>query len=782
MDEKFSPIEIIRSGRWHSALFGTYVLSLSFFEATLLPTLRQAGVRSIVILADIDGIAGALGEAGAREVGRTYELRPIKVRDGVFHPKFMLLDGSDGPSAVIGSGNLTFGGWGHNLELCEVLRPGHSGTALQDLADFTEELSLTDRVSGVDAGAVEIWTNRLRSIAPSGSARVLHNVTTPIATLLVGQAAELGEAKRLTVASPYYGSASAVEALASALGDPAVEVHVHDGDRLPMNGHHFPFDASGIGDPVVIDFLSPESRGPLHAKLIEIECDLSTLLMTGSVNASVPALSEARNVELAVLRLVDGTLERKPAQVPVPIPVQFTETHEALKFGILQATLLGAALTGSILTKVTPGPWQAEFDHDGVLHDLGEIEVAADGSFEGEITIAGASYGRRRSTLVLRRGDDQVRGFVSFPDAIELNNRWGVAIGPMIRIAGGSDDDDDLAGILEYFASNPMETASAWRGPRTAPAPKVSNGRLISLSELEVREARDDHSHGQGYWADASRGALDRILAALRIRFSGPSIRRRGATDNHEEIEDADVGDEDRGSKRVIAAFEALLEVLEERIPLDPVVELLRAGEIAGFVLLRNPEPLRIGEFALWWTNQAMAHLETDQLEEAISTMAAGMLMLDGMADGGAGRVRGRIARVFSDVEKGIELALSIEAGSRLRRLMEVVGGADALEAFAEQVRLASSAVEEVIVAASYVARGLSPPPLPLLDNTDEMRTVRRLIENDQIAKIIPATRGDEACPRCHRGLPDAERLRLRSIGMARAANCCNRVLLVGIE
>lgn len=780
LSEPFSPIQLIRSGRWHSALFGSYVLSLSFFEGVVLPALRQAGVRSIGILADLDGVAGALGEAGAREVGRTYDLRPVRVRGGVFHPKFMLLDGEGGPSAMIGSGNLTFGGWGHNLELCEVLRPERAGTALRGVADFLEELGLADRLAGADADALRVWVGRLRRVPGSGDSRVVHNVSVPIAGQLADAAADLGEVSRLTVASPYFGGAAAVDALSAALGSPPVEVHVHDGERLALHGHHFPFPAASCrAAPVALDLLDADGSGPLHAKLIEIECELGSLLVTGSVNASVPALSECGNVELAVTRVVDAVLPRAPSEVPPPIPQDSTEPIEPPSFGILHATLLGTCLRGTVLSPAQEGDWTADFDHDGALHELGTIPLGPDGSFEAEVRIPDASYGRRRSALVMRRGDRQVRGFVSFPDAIELNMRWGVVIGPMIRVAGGSDDDEDLAGVLEYFASNPRETATAWRKAGVPAARPGGPVGMVSLSELAVRASDDwDGPDGTG---GAARGAFDRILAALRIRWTGSSVRARGAADDHVEMEDGDPSSAG-ADVRVIRAFDALLEVLAERVPQDAAVELQRAADIAGFVLLRTPEPRRIAGFAAWWSNLAVRHLRTAELDGAMRSTAAGLLMLDGRDTAGAERARGRLARVLGDVPAAVEVARSIEPGSRISRLAEVVGGPDGMERFASAVLEASSPVEEVIIAAGHVRAGTMPPPLALLDGSEEMRAIRRHIGAGEAARIVPSGRDATACPRCHYGLPEVQRLRLASVGIARAANCCNRVLLVGID
>ena len=52
--------------------------------------------------------------------------------------------------------------------------------------------------------------------------------------------------------------------------------------------------------------ISEESRR-LHAKLIEIVCRHGRLLLSGSVNATAPALTETNNVEVGVLRILKAT-------------------------------------------------------------------------------------------------------------------------------------------------------------------------------------------------------------------------------------------------------------------------------------------------------------------------------------------------------------------------------------------------------------------------------------------------------------------------------------------
>jgi hypothetical protein len=62
---------------------------------------------------------------------------PIKVRSGIFHPKVAVMSDDEGNvRASVGSGNLTFGGWGYNSEILDVLLPGRDSICFGELAEL----------------------------------------------------------------------------------------------------------------------------------------------------------------------------------------------------------------------------------------------------------------------------------------------------------------------------------------------------------------------------------------------------------------------------------------------------------------------------------------------------------------------------------------------------------------------------------------------------------------------------------------------------------------------
>ena len=128
----FAPRDLLLAQRWSSLLFTTYSLSLSFLESVVVSAVARS-YRGLTVLTDIEGYRASLADAGAVGAGRNYDVVPIEVKPhGVFHPKVgVLIDDEGTIRATVGSGNLTFGGWGYNTEVLEVLTPGRDSKCFE---------------------------------------------------------------------------------------------------------------------------------------------------------------------------------------------------------------------------------------------------------------------------------------------------------------------------------------------------------------------------------------------------------------------------------------------------------------------------------------------------------------------------------------------------------------------------------------------------------------------------------------------------------------------------
>lgn len=201
-------LDLIGAHPWRSAVFTTYSLSLSFFEAIVLDQLIRGGARGAVILSDVDGVRGALSEHGARRVGREYDIEPISVSSGVFHPKLSVLIGQHECHLLVGSGNLTFGGWGGNFEVFEHLHSGFAAEAIRDASEFFASLANAPRVRhGARSQCLETAASLRESVtgvSGSGKIRLIHSLQRSILDQISEFAEELGGAKRVIIASPYW--------------------------------------------------------------------------------------------------------------------------------------------------------------------------------------------------------------------------------------------------------------------------------------------------------------------------------------------------------------------------------------------------------------------------------------------------------------------------------------------------------------------------------------------------------------------------------------------------
>ena len=128
----FRPEELAGAHPWKKAVFTTYPLGLSFFESVVLESLIRGGTRESVILADAEGVRAGLSEQGAQRAGRDYEIGPVTARLGIFHPKLSVSAADRDCHLVVGSGNLTFNGWGGNLEIADHLHPSFAADAFDD--------------------------------------------------------------------------------------------------------------------------------------------------------------------------------------------------------------------------------------------------------------------------------------------------------------------------------------------------------------------------------------------------------------------------------------------------------------------------------------------------------------------------------------------------------------------------------------------------------------------------------------------------------------------------
>jgi hypothetical protein len=228
----FAPTDLVSAHRWERVTFTTYALSLSFFEAVVLDALIRGGARQALILADVRGVRASLSEQGAQRVGKDYNVEPVAVSSGrAFHPKISVFSDQDESHLLVGSGNLTFNGWGGNVEVLEHLHPSFAADAIADTAEFFELLPVTERVRfGAEDECAAIAADLRRSVQgkpANGNIRLLHNLDKSISAQLLQMVDDLGGATRLIAAAPFWDHGAAIDGLCKSMGLDHLFIHSH---------------------------------------------------------------------------------------------------------------------------------------------------------------------------------------------------------------------------------------------------------------------------------------------------------------------------------------------------------------------------------------------------------------------------------------------------------------------------------------------------------------------------------------------------------------------------
>lgn len=471
-----TPINLVEAHPWQRVAFTTYALSLSFFEAVILDALvRGGGGSQPVVLADVDGVRASISEQGAQRVGKDYEVEPVAVKNGVFHPKVSVFTSADECHVLVGSGNLTFGGWGGNCEVLEHLHTGFAAGAIADTADFFEGLCEGTRVRhGAVAHCAAIASDLRRSTrgrGGSGDIRVLHNLDHSIADQVATAAADLGGARRLVAAAPFWDSdGGAIDRLCEALNLQEVFVHSHThGCVMGRTVDNWPRGAKKLVHPVSVSVMdrSDETAGLLHAKMYELLCKRGRVLISGSANGTVAALDASHNVEACVVRVQRDRsigwsyVEAEPPDPPFDLDTELEGDEQLV--GVLRAVVDADEVTGQVLTPKMSGTVSVYQLENTVPIFLMTTGLKPDGTF----TITAPDLepaAMRGGRLVIRVEDHRGRtaeGFVSIASFAEIRCRAGLAWRQLLALVASNETPADVAVILSWFHEDPRRLAAS---------------------------------------------------------------------------------------------------------------------------------------------------------------------------------------------------------------------------------------------------------------------------------------------------------------------------------
>lgn len=310
------------------ALFTTFTFSLSWFEALILPALRQSNCEQIDVLVDARHASKSTDEAASLYAGSAYRVIPVYMeKASVFHPKLAYLEGwEDLDHLVVSSANLTMSGYGRNLEVIDAMSSDTEPAVFGEFGDFLQRLTAKCTFSVESLDVLQAYRHRAANqLARVGTvdeaarrAWLVHTLATPADEQFLGHATRIDDAHCLTVLAPFHAPNGApVQKLAREIGVDSLCIGLDSRSLIAPFTNEDVFDTQ---PDYVIAEREDEAPRLLHAKCFELEGSNGTLVMTGSVNATGQSLNSTDNVEVSLIRL----LPKSPFKWANATPVEFT--------------------------------------------------------------------------------------------------------------------------------------------------------------------------------------------------------------------------------------------------------------------------------------------------------------------------------------------------------------------------------------------------------------------------------------------------------------------------
>ena len=787
-----APLDLVSAHPWRRVAFTTYALSLSFFEAIILDALVRGGGREAVILADVQGVRASLGEQGARRVGKDYEVEPVAVSGGVFHPKLSVLSAGDECHLLVGSGNLTFGGWGGNCEILEHLHPSFAADAIEDAADFFNLLPVAERVRHSAEQPCAAIAGALRSSVQgkprNGNIRLFHSLDISISEQLVQAVDELGGAVRLVAAAPFWDGSSAIDDLCEDLGLDHVFVHAHSHGCVEGNaGSNWPTACHRGVKAIRLEVM--EAHGPrrLHGKAFEVICKRGRIVLSGSANATGAALTAERNVEACVARI---QRERKvgwkftACDPPEPQGAIEKKDGDEPAIGVLRAVLEGDEVSGKVLTPVMKGAVSVFRSTEMGLQPLGEVTLSAEATFRIK-TPGLEEQSWRGERLVIRvqsKDGKQAEGFVSVASFVDITRRAGSVGRRLFAMLAGTETPADVAAIMSWFYEDPQRlggTAPEAIGGGSENIGPEEASTMVTVAELD------------GTYAEALRLSVGKettaspnwfrfisyVFAALRER-RGP-FGRAGTGRKGEDEEDIppENGSEPEGEDPAIErSMEVFARLFDRLVSLEsPLRHVMMAFDLTQYVCERmQPEAARA---QAWLERLVKAFMKVGVPPERRNDVAGGVLILFAIAPETRGCRWARDCLLHVGVDMGGK-APSMDGVQGFGSILHQRDGFEAswerlqsIRTYPEQVRSFLRALKDGKPGSDYGDLAREAP--------EEWRVLEAAIVSEYFRKqLLVLSQLQEFCPRCQISLPTGEFFRLQSIGIATAKGCCHRVVI----
>lgn len=468
-----SLVSLIQQHRPRRALLTSYTLSVSWFETFALPALMRNGCEQIDLLIDCRRANDSTQETASQYAGSAYRVIPVPIAGrGIFHPKIAYFEGSETQSLdtlLIGSGNLTHAGQGKNLEIFDGVTHDQHPHVFGEFADFLAEFQGLYQFSSENLKTLKHFEARARlkgktDLPPDHESRttwLIHTLNYPasrqLSDLTMGT---LEHPDFLRVLAPYHApSGGPVARLAREIGATGISIALSGGRPVA------PFEEAALELPDDVKYVVPltaDSDRFAHAKHFEVRSAEASLLMTGSVNATVQSLETCKNVEISLVRKVPVSLLDWEEVTPASFePCVFRDETNTNDLYALQASWTSTNWVEGLLTpaKVARTMDLSIWDGDSNLTTHKQISVSADGAFKVRMS----TVPNTEDALVIQLEDAQLcaRGWLNMEYALGGTLADRSLLRSANRLLSGDYSEDELKALFGWMESLLARSASS---------------------------------------------------------------------------------------------------------------------------------------------------------------------------------------------------------------------------------------------------------------------------------------------------------------------------------
>ncbi|AUT67043.1 hypothetical protein [Paraburkholderia hospita] len=526
-----SLLSLINEAKPRRVLFTTYTFSISWFEAFILPALRNCGCEQIDVLVDASEACNSTKEATCLHAGSGYRVISVSMEgSAVFHPKLVYLEGFEHDNLVVSSANLTLAGHGKNLEVVDAVSSYREPAVFGEFAEFIDALVGKYEFAPENKAILRTYERRARTLrAAAGDideyARttwLIHTLNRSAAEQFAVLADRLTRPETLTVLSPYHSpSGEPVQNLAAAVHAFNMQVGI---SRVTAVA---PFEESQTCFVEPVEYVVVETEDAFrfpHAKCFELQAEDGVLVMTGSVNATSQSLESTTNVEVALVRrLSESPFTWTTIEPKDYVACDFRSMSLTVRQPAVQATWRASQRIVGTVTP-TPGAMQVKlaiWEGDKCLTTMPNVELTEDGAFDVLVT---DDFEYTRALRVVLSGEDTTAtGWLNVELQLTATDAERKLLRAANRMRAGEFNIADMGAIFSW-----MQTLGTKQRERSSPEGQSSGSEQRdetgvprqSMSYEEWRRGFEDLTP-LGASASVTRVSLEAALLWINSDLTG---------------------------------------------------------------------------------------------------------------------------------------------------------------------------------------------------------------------------------------------------------------------